>query len=36
MIKNEDDSYHNVSNDDDDDNDNAWPYCQSWHVIIAL
>ena len=35
MIKNEDDSHHYVSNDDDG-NDNAWPYCQNWHINLAL
>jgi hypothetical protein len=33
--KNEDDTYHYVSNDDDnDENDNAWPYCHNWQVNL--
>ena len=35
MIKNEDDPHHYVTNDEDDGNDNAWPYCQNWHVNLA-
>jgi len=32
MIEKRLDTYHYVSNDDDDEDDNAWPYCQNWHV----